>query len=247
MLCARKSIGITFLFIAAFMYGTYGLAQAAPGPSVRSTPAPDEEAVQIEPSDGQLRFADLYVKAVNAGDPKALRGLVAPRTLACYNSRTEPYLTNWLTRQAADRIPRTYSITVQKYEESEIPPSALFTLPVPPTHQMNISTTIDGKTVVLGRPIAYQDGQWYETPPCPTDLGMEKFLSHQGRSAREAEQLDTLYSKLKDPMLSDLKKMIGENRIGDACTQYAMAEKLDFVTACKVVKRLAASMGIVVK
>src|SRR5262249_10025165 len=123
-----------------------------------------------------------------------------------------------------------------------------FTLPVTPTHQLNITTVAaQEEPVVLGRPIAYIDGRWYETAPCPTDLGMEQFVGREDRRNKEYAKLDTLYANLRDPMKADSKKLIAQNRIGDACTNFAQAEKIDFVTACKVVKTLAASMGIVVK
>ena len=228
-------------------WGTCGLAHAAPLPSGHPTPEDSDESVQSAPSQGQLHFADQYVKAINAHDLKALRRLVAPKTLACYNARTEPYLTEWLERQTKDPISNPYTITVEPYEDSEIHSSALFTLPVPPTHQMNITTQSGGKDVVLGRPIAYQGGRWYETAPCPTDLGMDHLADRDQAAAAKQARLDALYNGLKDPLLSDLKKLIGENRIKEACEKYCIAQKLDYKTGCAVVKRLAGSMGIVVK
>jgi len=234
------------LLLVVVSWGIRGSAQATSSPSARTTPETSDDSVQSAPSAGQLRFVKDYIAAVNARDVKALRLLVAPKTLACYNARTEPYLTQWLMRQTNEPISEPYKITVEPYADSEIHPSALYTLPVPPTHQVNISTSSDGNDVVLGRPIAYQDGRWYETAPCPTDLGMEHLLKRERKTAADQARLDALYGGLKDPMLSDLKKLIGENRIGEACDKYTRAQKVDFKTGCAVVKRLAASMGIVV-
>ena len=239
------------LLAAAVAWGPSALAQVRANPSARRTTVPSlpaEEAELLAPSADQLRFANEYIKAVNAKDVKALRRLIAPKTLACYSPRTEPYLTSWLSRQTSDPISKPYSIKVQLYDENDITSSALFTLPVTPTHQLNITTFVaKDEPVVLGRPIAYLDGRWYETAPCPTDLGMEHFIDRQERQKKEYTELDDLYAKLRDPMKSNLKNLIAQNRIGEACTNYAQAEKIDFVTACKVVKTLAASMGIIVK
>jgi len=244
--CRKSRVAALMLLIVA-TWGARGIAQTRRSPSAHPTPQSSDESIQSAPSAGQVQFAHEYIAAVNAHDTKALRRMVAPRTLACYNARTEPYLTQWLDRQTRDQIPQPYSITVEPYKDSEFHPSALFTLPVAPTHQMNITIQSNGNEVVLGRPIAYQNGRWYVTPPCPTDLGIDKLISSENRRAKQAAQLEALYTGLKDPMLSDLKNLIRQNRIGEACTKYALAEKIDYLTGCKVVKRLAASMGIVVK
>ena len=245
--CFSKSRVVALIVLMVTAWGARGLAQTAPSPSSHPTPEVSDERVQSAPSRGQLRFATQYIKAVNAHDMKALRRLVAPKTLACYNPRTEPYLTQWLERQTNHPISEPYTITVERYEDSELNPSALYTLPVAPTYQINISTQNNGNDVVLGRPIAYQEGQWYETAPCPTDLGMDQLVDREHRTAAKQARLDALYNGLKDPTLSDLKTLISENRIGEACTKYAVAEKIDYITGCAVVKRLAGSMGIVVK
>ena len=247
MVSSRKSRVGALLVLMVLMWGGRGLAQTTSSPSAHPTPESPAESIQSAPSAEQVRFAHDYIKAVNSHDPKALRRLVAPRTLACYNARTEPYLTQWLARQTKDQISEPYSITVEPYKDSEFHPSALFTLPVTPTHQMNITIRSNGSDVVFGRPIAYQDGRWYVTAPCPTDMGIDKLVSGEERRAKQTERLDALYNGLKDPMLSNLKDLIRQNRIGEACTKYALAEKIDYLTGCKVVKRLAGSMGIVVK
>src|SRR5215831_2045933 len=174
-------------------------AQVAPAPLTHrapvAAPLPAEDAEQIAPSPDQLRFANEYIRAVNAGDVRALRRLVPTKTLACFNPRTEPYLTSWLRRQTQHPISKPYSIKVQLYDESDLAPSALFTLPVTPTHQLNITTVAaQEEPVVLGRPIAYIDGRWYETAPCPTDLGMEQFVGREDRRNKEYAKLDTLYA-----------------------------------------------------
>ena len=217
-----------------------------PTSAAQSSKEAQEEAAQLAPSEAQVHFAEQYISAVNAKDVNALRQLVAPKTLACYTDRTEPFLTDWLKRQTRDTITPPYTIKVEKYDEN-LPRSALITMPMAPTHQLDIIVVENGKELVMGRPIAYQDGRWYETAPCPTDLGMEKFTTRTDRTRRAAEELDKLYANLKDPMRADLKNLISQNRIGEACTKYSAAEKIDFKTGCVVVKRLAASMGINVK
>lgn len=229
--------------------GSPAFAQATAKPSAVATPkaAAEEEADQLAPTEAQLHFANQYVKAVNGKDVKALRQMIAPETLACYTPRTEPYLTNWLTRQTMDTIKEPYTIKVEKRDEEDMPRSALITMPVAPTHQLDIIGTINGKEQVMGRPIVYENGRWYETAPCPTDLGMEQFTNRNEKARRDSEHMEQLYANLKDPLKSDLKNLISQNKIAEACTKYAAAEKTDFKTGCRVVKRLAASMGITIK
>jgi hypothetical protein len=221
-----------FLLITLLaLLGAAAVSRAFAQSHVKSTAAPgpdEEEAPQLTPSAGQLEFAARYVKAVDNKDKEALRKLIAPKVLACYDARTKPYLDNWLARQMQDQISKPYQVTIEKRGPADLPKSALFTLPVPPTHQINIITRIDGEEMAVGRPIAYQDGQWYEAAPCPTDLGMEHFARRRATVQKKAARIDQLYANLKDPLKSELKTMIEQRRIPDACRKYAAANKVPY-------------------
>jgi len=242
MLKSAKIGSLVIFAFGALMAAGYAHA-GPPAPSAAATASADNEdagSPQMQPSEEQMRFAREYVKAVNSRDLKALRRLIPPKTLACFNERNEVYLTTWLERQFADPIAEPYTVTVEKDEPDQLPRSALFTLPVVPTHQINITTKIGGEEVVLGRPIAYQDGRWYETAPCPTDVGMRNFLRKREIAKSKSARADALYAKLKDPLKSDLKKLIQQDKRQEACRRYATAAKVDIQTGCAVVKRLAA-------
>lgn len=222
--------------------GVRALAANTPQASAAATPAPsDEDEPQMAPTAEQLRFADRYIKAVNSKDLNALRRLIPPRTLACYSDRTQQYLSSWLERQIQDPIAKPYSVTIEK--QGELPRSALFTLPVPPTHQIDIRTKLNGDEVVMGRPIAYEDGRWYETAPCPTDVGMEQFQQRQELAKQESAALGKLYAQLKDPLRADLKNLIAQGKTLEACRKYSAATRIDYQRGCQVVRRLAANMG----
>ncbi|MGO9453779.1 MAG: hypothetical protein ACLQDV_22410 [Candidatus Binataceae bacterium] len=233
---------VTVLVSMISLPGLSCSAAKIPQASAAATPAASEEdEPQMAPTVAQFHFADLYIKAVNSKDLNALRRLIPPRTLACYSDRTQPYLSTWLERQFRDPIAKPYSITIEK--QGTLPRSALFTLPVPPTHQINIKTTLNGDEVVLGRPIAYEDGRWYETAPCPTDIGIEQFQQRQELAKQETAALDKLYAQLKDPLLADLKNLIAQGKTLEACRKYAAATRIDYQRGCQVVRKLAATMG----
>jgi hypothetical protein len=235
---------IVLIFMAVVIGGWIGgrvLAESNEA-FAASSPAKDDDAdaPQLQLSPEQLRFADRYIKAVNSRDLKALRELIAPKSLACFTARTEPYLTGWLQSQLEEPISTPYTLTVEKRDEHDMPETMLFILPLPPTYQMNITTKVGDQDFVIGRPIAFQDGRWYEIAPCPTDLGMEQFVKRQQAIKKEAALVDQLYTQLKDPLLSDLKSLIARGKSKEACDKYATAAKVQRRTACEVIEKLAA-------
>src|SRR5262245_18404568 len=244
----RSFIVVAALTLFSMGFPARGFAQdpkkpkpAAVSPEADSEDA-DDQTEQLQPTKEQVRFVREYVSAVNNKDLEAMLRLVPPKTLACYTDRTRPYLNDWLRKQFDDPIATPYEITVETREESDLPRTVLFTLPVVPSFQVNISTKLRGEDKTLGRPIAYEHGQWYEAAPCPTDEGMAQFLKREERERAKAEGINKLYSNLSDPLRSDLKSLISGGKTELACQKYSLAAHVTYQTGCAVVHMLAANM-----
>lgn len=197
---------------------------------------------QFPPTPAQLKFADAYVKAVNDGDAGALRKLIAPKALACFNKKNEIFLDEWIERQLRDQIAPAYKITIEELDASDMGKTKLFILPVVPTHQLDISTTLNGRAVTLGRPIAYQDGEWYEIAPCPTDLGVRHSITRQQHFTEQQKQAAKLYISLSPAFKKKLYQMLLNNQMAQACRETSAQLKVDVQTGCRVAQVLLTAM-----
>lgn len=210
-----------------------------PPPTVRRQDEPEETPVpEFPPTPAQLKFADAYVKAVNDGDAAALRKLIAPKALACFNKKNEIFLNEWIERQLRDQIAPSYKITIEQFDASDMGKSKLFTLPVMPTHQLDISTTLNGRAVTIGRPIAYQDGEWYEIAPCPTDLGVRHSLQRQRHLTDQQKKAAMLYNSLSPAFKKQLYQLLIANQMAQACKETSAQLKVDIPTGCRVAQIL---------
>lgn len=203
-----------------------------------STPVP-----MFPPTPAQLKFADAYVKAVNGGDAVAFRKLIAPKALACFNKKNEIFLDEWIERQLKDQIAPSYKITIEELDPTDMGKSHLFTLPVMPTHQLDISTILNGQAVTIGRPIAYHGGQWYEIAPCPTDLGVRHSILRQQHFADQQKKTEKLYNSLSPAFKKNLYQLLLQNKMAQACQQTSIQLKVDSATGCRVAQVLQTAMN----
>ncbi|MGB6089050.1 MAG: hypothetical protein WBG26_06115 [Candidatus Binataceae bacterium] len=254
--CRKMSIGaIAILFVAAPAFAQTsptpipgprlppGVHFAPPlhpiPPNMQHRVEPEATPVpEFPPTPAQLKFAQAYVKAVNDGDAAALRKLIAPKALACFNHKNEIYLDEWIDRQLRDQIAPAYRITIEELDASDMVKTNLFTLPVMPTHQLDISTTLNGSDVTIGRPIAYQDGQWYEIAPCPTDVGVRHSIQRQQHFTYQQKQAQMLYNSLSPAFKKNLYQLLIQNQTGQACRQTSAQLKVDLQTGCRVAQVL---------
>ncbi len=207
-----------------------------------STPIPE-----YAPTSAQLKFAEAYVKAISDGDKAEFRKLIAPKALACFNQKNEVFLDEWIDRQMRDLIEQPYKITIEQLDPDDMGKSRLFTLPVPPTHQMDINTKLNGQEVSIGRPIVYQDGQWYEIAPCPTDAGVRHALRRQQYFARQHQQDVKLYNSLPPDFKKALYQLLMQDKAAEACDKTKDQLKVDLKTGCRVAAVLAAAIDATAK
>ena len=188
---------VALLFVAT---APRAFAQKHPQPVATASPdAEDEETPQLAPLEGQLEFAARYVKAVNDKDLDGLRKLVAPKALACYTARTMPYLDSFLKRQIQDTVSKPYTITIETRGAADLPKSSLFTLPVPPTHQMNISSRVDDEDVVLAGPSRTRTGGGGRRLPVRPTWGWNTLCG--GRRLRKRKPRKSTNSTPSSPIL----------------------------------------------
>jgi len=208
------------------------------GDSTPATPVP-----QFPPTAEQLKLAEAYIKAVNDGDTAAFRKLIAPKALACFNKTNQVFLDEWIDRQMLDRIAPPYQITIEELDPADLGKTRLFTLPIPPTHQLNFSTTLNGREVTIGRPIAFQDGRWYEIAPCPTDLGLRHSIRRKEHIEALQKQDLKLYNSLPPAFKKSLYELLLQNKNAEACQKTSAQLKVDLQTGCRVAQVLETAMN----
>ena len=107
------------------------------------------------------------------------------------------------------------------------------TYPMMPTHLMGMSfTTEDGNDATVNLPIGEEGGKWYQSEPCPTDAGMERFAKLQHMHQVQHERAKAALAQIKPPVKSQLLAMISKHDTIGAWRQCMSSLKLDFPT-CK--------------
>lgn len=214
-----------------------------PGMEQKPDNTPEPPVAEFPLTLAQLQFADQYIRAVNDSDSAAMRKLIAPKSLACFNKDNEVFLDEWIGRQLRDQIAKPYKLSVEQIDPAEFIKTKLFTLPLAPTHQLDIATKVNGRAVTIGRPIVYQDGRWYEIAPCPTDLGLRHTRRRIMALNEQRQHAIDLYNSLPEAFRKNLYQLLLQDRGEEACRQTSERLKVDLKTGCRVADVLWKAMN----
>ena len=119
-------------------------------------------------------------------------------------------------------------------------PTKYATYPMKPTHLMSMDfNTPDGNHDTVNLPIGQEDGQWYESQPCPTDEGMVRFAKLQKYKELGHEHAKAAVAQLKDPTKSQLLALIGKHDTPSAWKLCMSDLHYDFPTCRGMVAILA--------
>jgi hypothetical protein len=173
-----------------------------------------EAAAQKEAEKGtpeQQAFAHKVASAMYSKDFAAMKQLIAPSTLKCIG-KNQDFLEDRIKRQLQLPISRNYKLTITKLQSKVLTGSKFATYPLPPTYLMGMQFTAeDGNNDTVNLPIGQENGEWYESQPCPTALGMERFAKLQQMRATERERAKAAATQVKDPVKSQLLALIGKH------------------------------------
>jgi hypothetical protein len=203
-------------------------ATATATASATPTPAP-------QLSEAQRQFAAAFVSASNARSVDAMRKLVLPKSLACYNKETRPSLDQWISRPFRYTIPADYKVSFSSYDVAPRR-SPLFKSPAQPTGVMQIEFGAPGgRKIKLPRLVREEKNNYYLVVPCLTRKGASRFKIVQARHAGSMHKARAAYGQLQDPLRSQLTTLIKQGREHDAVSVCMHDMHLDRRTAAGVV------------
>ncbi len=212
---------------------------AAPPPTPTPTATPTATATPAPLTDAQRRFADAFIAAANAKDDKAMRKLILPESLACYDKSTEPYLDEWVKRRLRYTIPPDNQVRFLPARRGDRR-SRYLKLPARPTEVMLIEFhTAEGKNIRMSRLVRLDNGAYHLVAPCFTGKAAAHFKRAQEKREAALRKAREIYPTLKDPLRSQLVTLIKKGKEHDAIERCMEDLKLDRRTAAAVVEILA--------
>ena len=197
-------------------------------------------------SAGQRALVESYVAAITAHDAEALKALYHPATRACMNADNADFFEFLFGSDLRfeNDLKEGYKLTgFDPADPSIVDGNAmggLLPAPVPPTHQFQIDSAGKGGTrlVTIVRMAAEKDGTWFIVAGCPTEKGLAMFRERRQRGAQQQAGARELASKIGEPLLSEIKGLLAQNRRIDAIKRYQDAAKADLTTAVQVIDAL---------
>jgi hypothetical protein len=203
-------------FVAAARVDAAESTAAAAAKSAAASSAATPAAVRSKKLTAQQReFAAAYVSAANSKDIEALRKLVAPEVLACHAKETKPFIDRWLRRQGRFAISADYHASFAPYRGG-LQTSPLLSYPANPTETMTLDFGTQGQSVVMTRHLTQEKGKLYLVAPCLTPAGVQRFQAQQKQRDERIQQARAIYGKLEDPLRTQLRTLIKQNKVRDA-------------------------------
>ena len=189
----------------------------------------------------QREFGERMVAALRKKDREAIKKLVAPKSLACFDDHNNAFLKKWLDKHFRYAIPVHHRLSVSKISPDAPTGSKYATYPVAPTYVLEIEFDRgEGGSITLNRMLGQQDGKWYEVVPCPTQLGMDRLNKVEPRSnVSNEERVKQAYAQVKEPLASQIRALLAKNDFANAWKLCAGSLNLDIGTARQVVAKIA--------
>ena len=216
-------------------YPTPAAGVGARGTIVEGTPA------EITPE--QREFGERMIAALRKKDREAIKKLVAPKSLACFDDYKQAFLKVWINKHFRYAIPEQHRLSVSKLSSDAPEGSKYATYPVAATYVLEIEfDSGDDRNITLNRLIGQQDGKWYEVAPCPTQLGMDRFNKIKRRDVSAVSPEDRVkqaYAQVKEPLASQIRALLAKNDVANAWKLCAGSLQVDIGTAQQVVAMIA--------
>jgi hypothetical protein len=197
--------------------------------------ASDEAAIQS-------MFVKPWIEAVRSNDRARMEQLFHPLVRACINASTKPFFDFVLDNEAHSGGAGPYKVT--KISPLQGPPPALlpgdgFPYPVEPTYEVQIE--FEKSNLISIHFLALSNGSWFEAFPCPSEKGMAFMRQKSAEGAEHEKKAAQLLADLKDPLRSELKDLLRQQRKIDAIQKYQAASSMDLTTAVAVINALQKS------
>jgi hypothetical protein len=233
------TIAAAAIFCAAVANGATSSPSQASAPAVSSAASPSAAASPAaELTAAQRRFAAAFVSAANAKDAGAMRKLVTPQSLSCYDKDTEPFLDRWIKTRRDRAVSPDYKASFLPY--GGFRRSKFITMPVQPTEMMQIDfATPGGQKMSLFNNVWQENGRYYLVAPCLTAKGAEHFKTDRAKHEERARKAREAYAKLNEPTRSQLADLLKRGKKREAYLLCKRELKVDSSVAIGVLDLVA--------
>lgn len=187
----------------------------------------------------QSTFVKPWIDALRSKDTARIEKFFHPATRACMNASTKDFF-DFVVDREEESVPAG-GYHVSRIEPLKGAPPALlpadgFPYPVHPAYDLDVQ--FDQSDLILGRFLAKSNGSWFEVYPCPNAKGMAYFRKQLAEGEAQQHQAAQIAAGLKDPLRSELKGLLRQQRKVDAIQKVRQATGVDLAMAMRVVDLL---------
>jgi hypothetical protein len=183
-------------------------------------------------------FGTKYVAALNTKDTTKLWSYLAPETRACVTPQNKDFYNAIFGSQMDDTIPPDYKLELLPVNEGNVKAMSDFAyFPVKPVHQLQIDyqTGNSGGSIILY--LVRENGSWFAGQPCSKESAIQEFRE----AAPDRAHYRDFASQIKDPLRSELLKLIATGDTPTAIDKYKSATGSDMRTSMQVLHALKIS------
>jgi len=181
-------------------------------------------------------FAAAFVSAVNADDEEKLRALIHSRCLARITEDNEDFYNEVLLQALVNEIPKDYEIDATPIGENDsLPFGEVFDYPIRPTHNLQIRYAVSpdvGASIV--QQLALENDRWAIVIPCPSAEALVTMRESKALVENRKARAKELIRELNDPLLSEVKELLEQERTIEAYQRYSEATGETLATAADV-------------
>lgn len=184
-------------------------------------------------------FVTQYVAAFNAKNNARLDFLLYPKSLACVTPQNREYYDEARAVQTRDAIPANYTFKVSPVNAKNLKSlESMWHFPVPPTQQLQIEYQQgeDAGTVLVY--LVQENGRWLQDDPCATEQTLKEFRDDAPARKRRIAQDKALAAAVKEPLRSDLVRLLREHKRMTATKKYQEATGKNYETCMFVIYEL---------
>lgn len=197
----------------------------------------------------QKLFVEEYVKAVNSDNPDKLKSLIHPKSLSCITEENKEFFDDQFSDQLKKDIPLDRDVYVKEVNpDDKLPFTGYFSYPAHPTHLIQINYEVrknEGMSLMIF--VVNQNNQYSKVLPCPKPEFMKKYREEKIQKENRKIRSKELILKLKDPLLSELKKLLSQGNEIQAIKKYSAETGESLATAKDVVNLLKIEDGHLTK
>jgi hypothetical protein len=166
-----------------------------------------------------------YLAARNAKDLPRLKSLLHPKSLECITAENKDFYDDRITLLLnEDRVPTNYELKITPIRGTdELPQNRYFEFPVRPSHQIEIKYSLGEDNGMIVLAVVHESGRWYEVDSCATRETLKNYREGEAARRAQAEKVKALVTAIKEPLRSELRALIREQKYQTARARYEQA------------------------